>query len=132
ATPLKIVDRPICEGLVCVATSPYYIEMTDASLLLARAILERGTDIRRLGSAALELCHLADRRSVLFFELKLSPWDYAAAWLIVEEAGGLLSTMDGDAPDLNRQHSLTAGTPAAHAEFLQLAASLKEKHGLHW
>ena len=118
---LHIVDRPICEGLVCVATAPYYPEITDRALLLARKILEKGTDIRRLGSGALEICHIADQRSVLFFELLLAPWDYAAAWLILEEAGGVITTVDGDAPNLNCKHSLAAGTPTAHAEFLQIA-----------
>ena len=124
-TRLHVVDRPICEGLVCAATAHSYPEITDRYFLLARKILEKGTDIRRLGSGALEICHIADRRSVLFFELLLAPWDYAAAWLILEEAGGVITTVDGDAPNLNRKHSLVAGTPTAHAEFLQMAQETK-------
>ena len=78
-----------------------------------------------MGKAALELCHVADCRFVLFFEMRLSPWDYAAGWLILEEAGGVITTMDGGAPDLNCKHSLAAGTPTAHAEFLQMARETK-------
>ena len=125
-TRLQVIDRPIRDGLVCVATAPYYPELTEMSLLLARKLIEKGTDIRRLGSAALELCHVADGRSVLFFEMRLSPWDYAAAWLILEEAGGVITTMDGQAPNLNIKHSLIAGTPMAHAEFLLMVREAYE------
>lgn len=132
-TRLQMVDRPIGEGLVCVATAPYYPEMTDKSLVLARKILQKGTDIRRLASAALELCHVADRRSVLFFELLLAPWDYAAAGLVLEEAGGIMTTIEGEKPDLNRKHSLLAGTPMAYAEFLQLLKEAKQEYPqLNW
>ena len=88
--------------------------------------LEKGTDIRRLGSAALELCHVADCRAVLFFEMRLSPWDYSAAWLILKEAGGVVTTMDGDTPDLNIKHSLMAGTPTAHAEFSRMVQEIQK------
>ena len=48
-------------------------------------------DVRRSGSAALDLCTVASGRAELFFALVLSPWDYAAGALIVTEAGGLAS-----------------------------------------
>ena len=125
---MHILDRPIREGLVCVATAPYYPELTEKSLLLARKTLEQGTDIRRLGSAALELCHVADGRSVLFFELLLAPWDHAAAGLILEEAGGVMTTMGGEKPALNGKCSLLAGTPMAHAGFWQLLQEVKREY----
>ena len=51
--------------------------------------------IRRPGSAALDLCYTAMGRFEGFWELKLHPWDYAAGWLMVEEAGGTMSRFDG-------------------------------------
>ena len=52
-------------------------------------------DVRRFGSAATELCYIALGRCELFFEYELSPWDYAAASLILKEAGGSLLTSQG-------------------------------------
>jgi len=129
---LQMIDRPIPEGLVHVGTSPYYPELTKTTLHLAYKILERGTDIRRFGAAAVALSYLADCRSVLFFELCLSPWDYAAACLIVEEAGGVITTMDNEPLPLNGKPSVLAGTPAAHKEFLQMIQELKQNPDLSW
>lgn len=56
---------------------------------------KRAQGVRRPGSAAIDLCWLAAGRVDAFWELKLHPWDTAAAALIVEEAGGRLSRMDG-------------------------------------
>jgi myo-inositol-1(or 4)-monophosphatase len=52
-------------------------------------------DVRRLGSAALDLCYVAAGRFDGFWEWKLQPWDTAAGWLIVEESGGAVSDFDG-------------------------------------
>ncbi len=52
-------------------------------------------DIRRFGAAAPELCYIAMGRCELYFEYLLSPWDYAAASLILTEAGGCLCDLQG-------------------------------------
>jgi myo-inositol-1(or 4)-monophosphatase len=53
------------------------------------------TDVRRYGSASLDLCYVAAGRFDGFWEWKLNPWDTAAGWLIVEEAGGRVTDFDG-------------------------------------
>lgn len=55
------------------------------------AFLKKGQDLRRLGSAAIDLAWVACGRAEGFWELKLNPWDVAAGWLLVEEAGGRVS-----------------------------------------
>jgi myo-inositol-1(or 4)-monophosphatase len=55
--------------------------------------------VRRAGSASLDLCYLACGRFDGFWEWKLQPWDTAAGWLIVTEAGGSVSDFNGDAYD---------------------------------
>ncbi len=55
----------------------------------------RALGIRRMGSAAIDLCYTAAGRFDGFWELKLKPWDTAAAYLIVEEAGGKVSNFSG-------------------------------------
>jgi myo-inositol-1(or 4)-monophosphatase len=59
------------------------------------AFLKRGLVVRRLGSAALDLCYTACGRLDGFFESGLSPWDTAAATLILREAGGKVTHYDG-------------------------------------
>ncbi len=70
----------------------------------ARVLLEvvpRVRDIRRIGSAALDICHVADGRLDGYYERGLNAWDMAAAWLVLAEAGGRFEGSDGPAtPDL--------------------------------
>ena len=54
----------------------------------AYALLGQAGDLRRSGSSALDLAWVACGRSECFFEMRLSPWDYAAGTLLVREAGG--------------------------------------------
>lgn len=88
-------------------------------------ILRRTSGIRRAGAAALDLCHVADGRFDGFWELWLAPWDIAAGTVIAREAGGLVTTLEGD-PDVRAAGAIVAGNPAIHA---QLVALLEEIDG---
>jgi myo-inositol-1(or 4)-monophosphatase len=66
--------------------------------------------IRRLGSAALDLCWIACGRLDGFFEYRLAPWDYAAGWLLVTEAGGTCADRDGHELVLD-SGNIIAGNP---------------------
>ena len=118
--PLKIRDGGLKDGVVCFGTAPYNPEYWDRTFKVMREILPRTLDLRRQGSAALDISYVAAGRNVLFFECKLCPWDYAAAKCILEEAGGVLCTMEGEKTDFNRVSSVLAGTPTAVKEFLTL------------
>lgn len=83
-------------GVVLFGSSPYNTELAKASFELAYEYFQKCLDIRRSGSAALDLCSIASGRAELYFELILSPWDFAAGALIVEEAGGIVTTVEGD------------------------------------
>ena len=89
-------------------TAPYHEELNEKTFSLAYSYFRKALDIRRSGSAALDLCTIAAGRAELFFELVLSPWDYAAGALIVEEAGGLVSDCDGRALAYDRPCSVLA------------------------
>ncbi len=93
--PLHVSSEPLENSLVIFGTSPYSEELSEKSFRLAYAYFRQAVDVRRSGSAALDLCAVAAGRADLFFELSLSPWDYAAGALIVEEAGGIVSDADG-------------------------------------
>lgn len=73
--------------------------------------------IRRAGSAALDLVHVAQGQFDAFWELKLAPWDIAAGILIVREAGGIVTDLSG-APAKVAHTGLVAGNPAMHAWLL--------------
>lgn len=115
--PLKLSDLPLSEGLVSVGTCPYYREKAEETFALSRKLFDHAMDIRRSGSAALDICYVAASRFVLYFELKLSPWDYAAASLILEEAGGRISVVGGGELPLIRGCAVVAATPKAYEEF---------------
>ena len=73
--------------------------------------------MRRLGSAAIDLCWVAAGRFDGFYEHKLEPWDSAAGWLIVEEAGGKVTDLDGN-PFSPYQHKVLATNGHIHDEML--------------
>ena len=74
--------------------------------------------VRRLGSAAIDLCYVAAGRLDGFWELSLKAWDVAAGGLIAEEAGALVTDVNG-APDyLNSPQSIVAANPVLHAKLL--------------
>ena len=82
----------------------------------------RGTaGIRRLGSAAMDLCYLASGRLDGFWELDLGPWDVAAGAAILEEAGGVITDLDGAPLDLSAPNGFLAANGAAiHSELGRL------------
>ncbi|MGO1543080.1 MAG: inositol monophosphatase family protein [Gulosibacter sp.] len=61
-------------------------------------LLPNVRDVRRMGSAALDLCHVASGRVNASYESCLHAWDFAAGWLIVEESGGVVRGLDGGRP----------------------------------
>jgi myo-inositol-1(or 4)-monophosphatase len=75
------------------------------------AVTAASSGIRRAGSAALDLADVAAGRFDAFWELTLAPWDIAAGVVLIREAGGLVTTLDG---------SIVAGNPALHRWLSEL------------
>jgi myo-inositol-1(or 4)-monophosphatase len=84
-----------------------------------RAVMNIAGDVRRPGSAALDLCYLACGRMDGFWEFGLQPWDIAAGSLILREAGGMISSMTDDG-DYMETGNVIAGPPKVHAELEKL------------
>lgn len=95
--PIKVSDQ---ESLVksCLVTGfPYtYLDMPNGPLQVFEKFIRKGIPVRRLGSAAIDLCWVAAGRFDGFYEHKLSAWDSAAGFLIVEEAGGKVTDLKGN------------------------------------
>ncbi|HRC63666.1 MAG TPA: inositol monophosphatase family protein [Dermatophilaceae bacterium] len=83
-------------------------------------VLPAVRDLRRMGSAAIDLCLVGDGRLDGFFEVGLNPWDLAAGWLVVTEAGGSVSGVGGGAPGVDL---VVAANPALHPRLLALLES---------
>ncbi len=92
-------------------------ERLDEYLEQFRRILPRSSGIRRAGSAALDLAHVAEGRLDGFWELWLAPWDVAAGVLLVREAGGVITDLAGD-PARVAPGAFVAGNPAVHRWLL--------------
>ena len=84
-----------------------------------RTLLTHSSGIRRAGSAALDLAHVACGRLDGFWEMGLSPWDIAAGALLIEEAGGLIADF-GDGQDFLRTGNVVAGNPQIQARVVSL------------
>ena len=121
--PIHVSDVPLAEGIAALGTTPYDHRYADWTFALARQVFERCLDLRRTASACLDLCYVAAGRMDCYFECMLSPWDYAAGSLILQEAGGMVTDLDGNALPLDRKSSLAAGNPNCHRALLQLAAA---------
>ena len=98
--PIHVSDRPYEDGLLYTAMSTYHKEWARSCHDIIFDIYMDCNDVRRTGSAAVELCLLASGYADLYFELRLMPWDYAAAALILCEAGGSICSFDGAFPSL--------------------------------
>lgn len=122
--PVSVTGSGLAESVVCYGSAPYAPNLADRTFSLARLAYDAALDVRREGSAALDLCTVAAGRAGLYFELQVSLWDYAAGALIVEEAGGCCSAIDGsDLPSDGSKTSILAGSRAAVESFLPLADS---------
>lgn len=86
----------------------------------------RARAVRRLGSAALDLCYVAAGRMDGFWESDLKPWDIAGGALLVAEAGGRISRLDG-APFASRAGSVLASNGRIHDEMLRVVAGFAER-----
>jgi myo-inositol-1(or 4)-monophosphatase len=75
--------------------------------------------VRRLGSAAIDLCYVAAGRFDGFWEMALNPWDIAAGGLIAEEAGARVTNVTGEADYISPPQSVVASAPGIHARMLQ-------------
>jgi myo-inositol-1(or 4)-monophosphatase len=83
-------------------------------------------DIRRIGTAAIELCMLAEGAVDIYFEIRLCPWDFAAASVILSEAGGCMISMEGP---VDYDHACTVIAANREDNLETLAKVVREEFG---
>lgn len=86
------------------------------------AVMAQVSGVRRPGAAALDLASVACGRFDGFWEMELSPWDFAAGMLLVREAGGVATTMGGEHLRAFGKSSVLAGNPAMHSWLAEALA----------
>ncbi|RMH18296.1 MAG: inositol monophosphatase [Acidobacteria bacterium] len=118
--PMRVSDRPGLDGAFLATGYPFRSRgALEAYLQVFRDVFLRARSIRRCGAAAVDLAYTAAGVYDGFFEFRLSPWDFAAGDLLIREAGGRLTDLDGGA-DFYAGGNLVAGNPAVHGELLQV------------
>lgn len=113
------------KSLIAIGTSPYYKEMAEENFKIFQAVFKDCQDIRRSGSAALDLAYVACGRIEAYFERNLKIWDYAAGMLLVREAGGQVTDYRGNDADTEMISNITAANPRINSlltkKYLQVA-----------
>ena len=116
--PMRVSTAPVLiDALLCTGF-PYSVQQKPEELVgLFAHFLGISRAVRRLGSAAIDLCYVAAGRLDAFWEMQLGPWDIAAGALIVEEAGGQVTSIDG-APFASRRGNILATNRVLHPQML--------------
>ena len=113
-TPLKTT-----QGALLATGFPFrHPERLESFLQVFSAFFSKATDVRRAGSAALDLAYVAAGRLDGYWESDLNAWDIAAGALIVREAGGLVTDFNGDANSLENGE-VVAGNPRIIGDMLR-------------
>jgi myo-inositol-1(or 4)-monophosphatase len=95
-TPMRVSSADSLIDALLVTGFPYDVQARlDEIILLFRSFVSKARGVRRLGSAAIDLCYVAAGRLDGFWERGLSPWDIAGGALLVEEAGGRVTRLNG-------------------------------------
>jgi myo-inositol-1(or 4)-monophosphatase len=118
--PIKVGGHDDLHEACLVTGFPYtYLDTPNSPLDIFSKLIRKGVPVRRLGSAALDLCWVAAGRFDGFYEHQLQPWDSAAGFLIVEEAGGKITDFQGNYYSPYR-HGILATNGKIHDALQQL------------
>jgi len=105
--PIKVSSKSDFKTAFLVTGFPYnWPDGAEHPIKVFERLVLEGLPVRRLGSAAIDLCWVACGRFDGFWEYNLQPWDVAAGYLIVQEAGGRISDFDGAAYDVFTKETL--------------------------
>lgn len=115
---LRTSDITLCEDALVATGFPYSVhEDMDEVLRDMRTLLDATVGVRRCGSAALDMCFVACGSFDAYFEGWIKPWDIAAGWVLVEEAGGRVTGRDGSPYRFNTP--ILASNGLVHEEMIR-------------
>lgn len=122
-SPIHVSSRNFANSIMCTAMCVYHKENAKVCSDIIMETYMQSNDVRRFGAAAPELCYLANGNIELYFEFCLSPWDYAASLLILSEAGGYISDLQGRPLDPTKPSGvLAANTKENLARLVEIVS----------
>ena len=120
---IRVTDCDLEHSLTLFGTCPYEHELAHRTFELAEEIFYKAVEVRRGGSAALDICYVAAGKADLYFELILRPWDWAGATLILNEAGGVATACDESPLNADELKSYVCGNAGNIKEFYEIYKS---------
>ncbi len=117
---VRVSNNGLERSLVCIGTASHDYGLLNDTFLIARDMFNGAEDVRRSGSAALDICNVACGRAEVFYEMRLYPWDYAAAQLILLEAGGKATDFYGRGLNYEDITSLLATNGVVHSRAQEI------------
>ena len=123
--PISVSKNNFKSSILCTAMSVYKKQHAKVCADVIFETYMECNDVRRFGTCALELCYIAAGRCDLYFEIRVFPWDYAAGYLILTEAGGVLYGLKDSTPDFSCPTVLVG---ANNMENYQRLAKIVNKH----
>lgn len=121
--PIHVSNCKLQESLVLFGTCPYEHHLAPETFKLAEKIFYECLELRRSGTAALDICYVASGKCDLYFELILRPWDWAGATMVLLEAGGVFSKVNEEKLYPNEIKSYVCGNPQNIKEFYEIYKS---------
>lgn len=121
--PIHCSDCNLEQSLVLFGTCPYEHELAHKTFELTEKIFYKAIEVRRGGSAALDICYVASGKADLYYEMILRPWDWAGASVILSEAGGYAATFEKEELDADKITSLVCGNQKVLEEFYGILES---------
>lgn len=115
---IHVSDKSFERSLLFTAMSLYKKELAPTCNSIISEAYTKCSDIRRFGSCAVELCYIAAGYADLFFEMRVFPWDYAGASLVLTEAGGVISGFGGEPISFDKPTPLIAANTKENYEIL--------------
>ena len=115
------------ESIVSVGTSPYRKDLADQNFAWIKEVFLKSQDIRRSGSAAIDLAMVSAGRTDAFLERNLKLWDFAAGWLLIKEAGGAVTNFSGEALKTELSGDVVTGTEGVVRELLEILKEDREQ-----
>ena len=123
-SPLKVSDNASLINSLVATGFPYKKDNLPYLMKVLEEVLKSTQGIRRAGAASLDLCYTAKGIYDLYYETRLQPWDMAGGIIIVREAGGIVTKLDGRYYDMD-DDSLIASNGLIHKEFLNILNEIK-------
>lgn len=122
---LEMENISVAEGIVAFGCARYNEDGADSFFRAVKELYMKSLSIRNGGSSALDICRIASGNNAVYLEMKLQPYDFAAASLILKEAGGVIRQFDGTPVTLDGPCSVVAGTGKACEETQEIIKSCR-------